>query len=969
MMDWETHSITYSRRSMEIKRIQLRGISRSPSDRMTEDGGVAESLNVTLDNSEIAPSIAPKDVTEDLGLVGNFERVFIHKTLSIENYIVVAKDEKDAYYVGFSKDGSVEPILELGEGEVVRNITSFGNTIGVTTDLFTYWALYKGGDYTVLGTKVPFPSFKFANYEVEGRDLDDTESTINVVRSFVISDSSTNNPSAVREFNYSSLQKSYDTNSPVKDEKSLSLLNEIWQKFAEAESLNREEGIFNHQVHAILAIKLIDESELISTPIVLSAGYNQPFEVNYTNEYSSYWEAGGDGENAYEKNEQTYYTKVSCKLRTAYKIFLKIEEENNFFEDWKDVIESINVYISTRVGANLPKDRGLAINAHSVTEEDSNVDEETGNGYKKSKTTKTASIELGDKDYDYEEQHLNASVFRLIKSYSIQDLETLTRGTIVDMGKEAMSDDYIPEKLDFSKASMVNYHTTFSKSVTFNSRLIAFGIQETKEIFAPSLNAVNFTNKRLVDAFVAPRPEEYASDGIEQYFNLTFYLRDNDGKELVLTARHPVVPANSRLEYVKYGDNIEILDIDTYANVFEFIICPDKRAYKVDVSFDYFRPGMGGVQHASIAHLSLKEHPYLNCSYYYGGMEKNLVNRCRDYDNDYITGPTQVVEEVPNKIYVSEMDSPFVFPLASRYTFQSEVLGVAIASTALSQGQFGQYPLYVFTKDGIWAMETSATGDLLSSKPLSREVCANPNSITSLDQSVVFVTAKGVMLLSGSQVVELSPFMNGKHYMVEEGAKELIKNQCTFCDLLPAISDNTHFLAFVKEASIAYDYSGKRLIFIKPDEKYQYVYKLDTQTWHKVAYGLNFVAPLNSYPECLVQGEQDGNTRVYDLSTNLDAAANDTPARAIIATRPFDLAEPDVFKTIRDVRVRGQFPRGAVKFILLGSNDGIHFSVISTLRGKSWKLFRLIILADLDATDRISWVDVGYETRFTNKLR
>ena len=76
-----------------------------------------------------------------------------------------------------------------------------------------------------------------------------------------------------------------------------------------------------------------------------------------------------------------------------------------------------------------------------------------------------------------------------------------------------------------------------------------------------------------------------------------------------------------------------------------------------------------------------------------------------------------------------------------------------------------------------------------------------------------------------------------------------------------------------------------------------------------------------------------------------------------------------MLKTIIDVRVRGQFPKGAVKFILLGSNDGVNFSTISTLRGKSWKLFRMIILADLDPTDRISWVDVQYETRFTNKLR
>jgi hypothetical protein len=110
-------------------------------------------------------------------------------------------------------------------------------------------------------------------------------------------------------------------------------------------------------------------------------------------------------------------------------------------------------------------------------------------------------------------------------------------------------------------------------------------------------------------------------------------------------------------------------------------------------------------------------------------------------------------------------------------------------------------------------------------------------------------------------------------------------------------------------------------------------------------------------------------TKVLDLSTVLDAAESKTPTKGVIATRPLDLGEPDVFKTITDIRVRGQYPKGAVKFILLGSNDGVAFYTINTLRGKAWKLFRIIILADLQPTDRISWIDVQYETKFTNKLR
>ena len=957
---------------MEIKRIQLRGISRSPSDRMTDDGGIAESLNAYLDNSEVAPAIIPEDISTELGIPegSKFDFTFIHKTQTIENLIVVYTKD-DLQRVALCKDQEIDDILTLDKDELVKHITSFGNTIGVTTNQYTHWVLYETGEYSILGTNVPFPNFHFANYEVEGKALGEENEGVKVIRKFTISEASNNDPSVVRKLNFASLQQSYDKNTVIEDEKSLSLINDVWSKFAEAEAINRQEGVFNHQIHAILAIKLIDNSELISTPIVLSAGFNQPLEVEYKDSYSYYYEAGGDGENSYQNEDQTFLTSIDCKLKTAFKIFLQIDEDNNFFERWEKVIQEIRVYVSNRVAANLPKQSAKLYNPKTIEEKDSNIDEETGNEYRSEKKTTTASVVLGNSEYDYKEEHLSADQFRLFKSYSLQEFSNLTEGTIVEVDKEVMSDDYITEQLDFSNASMLNYHTSFAKSTTFNSRLIAYGIKEALEISVPCLNAVNYTNKALTSDFKAPRPLEYGSDGIEQYFNFTFYLRDNTGKEFALTAKHPVsIPDYGNLQYVKYGDNISLLDIQTYANVFQYVICPDRRAYRLDVDFDFYSPRDGRIKHASVAHLTLQKHPYLNCSYYYGGMDENLVDRCLDYDNDYITGPTSITEEVPNKIYISEVDSPFVFPLDSRHTFQSEIIGVAIASVALSQGQFGQYPLYVFTKDGIWVMETASDGRFLSSKPLSREVCSNIDAITSIDQAIVFVTSKGVMLLQGSQVTELSPYMNGKHSLIEPTAKMIIENQDLFSGFADTLSDSSPFMAFVQKASIAYDYPGKRLIFINPNETYQYVYKLDTQTWHKLHHpDFKIEQVLNSYPECYVVASNERGSRVVDLSTHLDTAEQQNAEKVILATRPFDLAEPDVFKTIRDVRVRGQFPKGAVKFILLGSNDGINFSVINTLRGKSWKLFRLIILADLDPTDRISWVDIGYETRFTNKLR
>ena len=181
---------------------------------------------------------------------------------------------------------------------------------------------------------------------------------------------------------------------------------------------------------------------------------------------------------------------------------------------------------------------------------------------------------------------------------------------------------------------------------------------------------------------------------------------------------------------------------------------------------------------------------------------------------------------------------------------------------------------------------------------------------------------------------------------------------------------------------------------------------------------------------------------MYNWSTILDVADETTQVTSIIASRPFDLGEPDILKTINHLRIRGQYERynyvisnmsepeysademydllaqinaeneftmdelrklaarepvehrisperiakinedlgdealrftldlePRVSYILLGSQDGIRFHQLGSLRGKSWKLFRIVILSKLLPTERISWIDVDYETRFTNKLR
>ena len=1013
----------------KISRIQLRGISRTPSDRLTEDGGCAESLNVQLDNTELAPSFIPEDVTKRLGLPDDLqaEKVFVHKTANYENYIVVQEGRVVAYTPQIEDE---EPlvVLELVNGERVNDINSIGNTLIISTNANLYYILFKERRYALLGNKVPFPYITFNPQYGEEDQI--------VV--FSLADNTTPG-----YWPYVVIPEESEWNGPYDREENeerlpyLTLINKYWDEL----NKKRQEYYAENKLTSLAVVRYsvdIMGEQLVSMPIVLHPSKAKHLLVSSVTRRVGYFEVEGDGENSgYTQGFDNWEGRIEAKTQwTPYDISVKINNLANI-EDWKDVIQNISIYVQIFDASPANKTASRIENRKAtLTETKEDVSSGESTLYE---GESTAELHLGDKTDT--ERYLDDFLFATANTRLVKTIKLLSEDTS-GLSKDFMElqDGFVLNLEPFlnnssgggnlnvqemlSGGDMQHYAKTADRVSSYNNSLILVQPSQIIEYDYGRLNAYDITKNT---------DESQQVDGWSRY-EVTYLLKG--------ATEDKVVKAGPFLYWSRIdgGDKEEI---------YPFQIFPDSRAYKMIVRREGGQDTLEDLQIVRYGVFDMVPHPYLDCAYYYGGFDRPLKDLCTLTSVDKYT--INAIDDLENKVMVSDIDMPFIFPKEHRYTFQSKVIGIAVATHALSQGQFGQFPLYVFTEDGIWAMETAADGSFVTSKPLSRDVCVNAKSITSIDNAVVFVSDKGVMLLQGSQVTNISPFMNGKHYVVENTAQAIIEGQDFFCDLLPAISDKTHFLAFVKEASVAYDYAGKRLVFIKDDEAYQYVYKLDTQTWHKVAYGINMQAVINSYPECLVQGKggvpvrktmchvvtntnKDGReylvnyikeyffielteeqinafldgeydidvthcedsmkeqffidmseraldiafeerietvecTRIYDLSTLLDAQESMTPTRGIIATRPFDLGEPDILKTITDIRVRGQFPKGAVKFILLGSNDGVNFYTLSTLRGKSWKLFRMILLADLAPTDRISWVDVQYETKFTNRLR
>lgn len=1014
----------------KISRIQLRGISRTPSDRMTEDGGCAESLNVSLDHSELAPSFIPEDVTRGLGLPDDLqaEKVFVHKTANYEHYVAQVENKVIAY-----ADGKSHLLATLSFGESVNDINAVGNIVIIATSESVYYVLWKATEYVYIGNQLPVPAIQI---DVVGND---DENFYGKNKHRVPLDTSGNTPGmmAIATFDkgaWEAAARGIDENDDV-NTAFQELTANFWASVQQAKNKIGKWGHFSCPRFVRYAIKLYDGSYVYhSVPILIGAGEKEWISVT------------GNTAGA----ESFFVSGLYYRINLFYKATAKLVSWE--VEGWEDIIAGVDIFISTDIA--FP----------NINESFATCDNGGGKVYFK------GYEEAFEKT---KEEMLSKVLFYKIESIAVRDLDSLKAG--IDLHRqdfvEQAEDLVVQERLT---SDYMTSHKVVPRTMNlYNNSLLVNAAKIEMPNPYPLLNGL-FCNSRLdavYDNFQEPKT-----------YQMKFRMRRNNGEEYSIMARNPQGGFDLVTPLISNGAP-SALEKHWYARPMAWISYPDVNCYQVDL----FTGGGDVVQ------IPMSQHPGLSVSYAFVGLDEFIEDGTALGDVEYDFSEKKTYE-VTNQVMMSEMNNPFVFPAGRRNTLQSSILGVAIATSTLSQGQFGQFPLYVFTEDGIWAMETAADGSFVTSKPLSRDVCVNPDSITSIDNAVVFVTDKGVMLLQGSQVVNISPNMNGRHYTIEETAKvilektiedtiakisktpvdqmaQVIQNEVSqsisqqetrasiertaqsiiaeeefFKDLLPILSDSTHFMAFIREATIAYDYPGQRLVFIKKDEKYQYVYKLDAQTWHKTAYGIDLLAPINSYPECLVQGEKETNrtfwkvveyqsqeetdyladrirvklpditdrevqsfldfdqaievthlseddrewlyvemayyhvatefeerkelfTRIYDLSTILDAADSRIPTRGVIATRPFDLGAPDVLKTITDIKIRGQYARGAVKFLLLGSMDGINFYVIGTKRGKAWKLFRLIILADLDPTERISWVDVIYEEKFTNRLR
>ncbi len=947
---------------MPTKKIQLRGISRTPSDRMSADGGLAESIGFENNMQELAVIVPATDVTTELGLndeVQDAEVVYIHKTNDYTHYLgiwdeVTTVDEHEVHHkhIGwFTSTQTFVSFLEHGLDENVKEIKSVGNTLIILiadTDGNTKrmeYVLFKNGSYLALGHELPEPKITIVpealedeTQELEGRTI------VNLAYKRDISFAYQATASSDEGIALSELCLSIGVDAwkviPDSDKRKEVyniLQNGLRAKISENNNFNLVHDALSFPLIMRYALRLYDGSYVRhSAPILVDPNNSQITEMlsylnyNYSND--------NDTKTGEVESDSTHHFMFPYRLNLTYQI-----EQDEDLEKWKDIIISVDLFCTPSI-EQFTLDMLYIDGDHRVGP----------NWYTKDPRVfylKTLT------ETEKKENILNCSNFYKIKSYDWESIYNSVDGVLplekYDelFGINLQTKDMLPD----DKGS--NNNVLANNLFVYNERLMIVG-SKTRLFAGPYC--------------LPSRQEESRSVRILYKINTA-------------------------------GGERRVLRKETKAEPGPWMFYPDARCYEA-VMYGYTILVSDPLRYRKDkCVVPMTEHPYLNGAYSFVGYgNEPYQNGWESTDEIFdtleelwasIESEVEDVEDNSNSLVQSNVFNLFLFPI--QQTFQAKITDVAVITKALSTGQFGYSSLYIFTDEGLWAMKATIDGSLGQPDVVSQDV-ALPGTVCQLDQAVVFTTKKGVMLLTGSDLRCISDRMHGRHYKLDTSIYTLLTTffATEWGELAEMAHEDMPFMEYMAGARTAYDYVGRRLLFFKETNPlpYIYAYMIETDSWHKVIIpaGFEFKSVLNSYPDTYIAMDRKEEVTEDEMATEKRYAAvmcfsnarsqdDYTRYKGMIVTRPIDLDEDDVRKVLNRLFVRGSYPKEAqvdgadigspVKMLLLGSEDGLTWQKLRSFRGGSYKLFRLVLLCQLTQAERISYVEAEFETRYTGRLR
>ncbi len=341
-----------------------------------------------------------------------------------------------------------------------------------------------------------------------------------------------------------------------------------------------------------------------------------------------------------------------------------------------------------------------------------------------------------------------------------------------------------------------------------------------------------------------------------------------------------------------------------------------------------------------------------------------------DNYNNFPTVTSTFVSTQRNKMIVSQSSNPFYFPNElSYYISNGTINGMATATAALSQGQFGEFPLYIFTSEGIWSMQVG-TGNICYARctPLNNEHTGKHSFILPIENAVIYLSGNKISLISGSQCKDLLSLTEIPAGNFNDALARLLPS------LSSAGKDITPIINYVKENTTAtYNYNKNELILCNND--YPYCWILHLPSGHLYRWEQSIQSIVGCGDMLLAQ---NSNRMIYNLNDKIGSSGE-----IQLITKPLQLV-PDTYTRLRQIVWRMQAshcslsvtilaahePDGTYKVIHRSRYDGsIKGHLPVRILSAPYKYFRLALSGTVSPDTTIDCADLTYEIVENNKLR
>lgn len=439
---------------------------------------------------------------------------------------------------------------------------------------------------------------------------------------------------------------------------------------------------------------------------------------------------------------------------------------------------------------------------------------------------------------------------------------------------------------------------------------------------------------------------------------VTTYIESNNGEQIATR----YIPLNDPNKFIE--------DLDS------FLVFPDARAKRMDIRVAVHVAGNIVVIYDNP--FELTPHEYLNIAYYISpsfkpiklpkaGLREDIINIVGEC---YAPDEKNMQEDYQNAIKVSSTDNPTFFPFENTYQIgSSEIVAMCSNAIAVGTGQTGDAPLYVFCKDGIYALFVDSSGQITytNARVIARDVCNNPKSVTPIDAGVVFTTDRGLMMIAGNEVQEIGQPLEGDWCkFTREGDKDYSKHPAAAYEKvaeLPADSiTRDDFLTYLRAALVSYNHNERELMVSNP--QYRYTYILDRYgNWSRRDYRADEY--VSNYPVVYRREGRD----LYQVDKDSDEDSG------IFVLSNVVKMESIGFKELNRVVARGYFETisdGYFRILVQGSYDGRKWVTLghNTKRGKfrdmgclvertDCRFFRFVLAGKITKQSRFDYFEVS----------